>query len=192
MLRLTFPQHPASLFPPLKKRSAGRENPSIRKASKRLYLAFFYAQNLSMAGDAWARFGAAGPLASRFLTLCVVRRPSAVRSGRDGSKSNRKESVMANHVPGQNPPAVSLNTAMSAGPADLIPITSPVVERLPELLDVHRLAIHIHRSLLETGADLPAILSGWILAEAEGHLAEARRALEAVSETVAKGVRDHG
>lgn len=75
----------------------------------------------------------------------------------------------------------------SAHVADLIPITSPVIRHLPELLDVHRLAVGIHRSLSEPGAELSEVLSGWVLADARGYLEEAYRALAAVSRTVAKG-----
>jgi hypothetical protein len=71
-------------------------------------------------------------------------------------------------------------------PTDLMPITSPIVERLPELLDVHRLAVHLHQTLLETGADLPVVLSGWVEADTREHLMEARRALEAALRIVAK------
>jgi hypothetical protein len=74
-----------TLFGPSQKTKAGRENPSNLQASERLSWAFFYACTLSMAGGTWAGFGLAGVLKSRFLTPCIVRRPSAVRSGRDGS-----------------------------------------------------------------------------------------------------------
>jgi len=81
------------------------------------------------------------------------------------------------------------NTPSSA-PADLIPISSPVVAYLPELLDVHRLAVHIHHSLSGAGGDLPAILSGWVESEARGYLHEAFKALAAVSKIVAKGAAE--
>jgi hypothetical protein len=81
-----------------------------------------------------------------------------------------------------------LNTS-PANPADLIPITSPVVEHLPELLDVHRLAVHIHRTLLETGDDLPVVLSGWVHQDARGYLLEAHKALYAASQLIHQGGR---
>lgn len=79
---------------------------------------------------------------------------------------------------------------LSAHPADLIPITSPVVQHLPELLDVHRLAVHLHRTLLESGADPAVILSGWVEAEARGYLREAFKALSAASQIVANGMAE--
>jgi hypothetical protein len=73
-----------------------------------------------------------------------------------------------------------------ADPAD-IPITSPVVEYLPELLDVHRLTLHIHRQLIAMNGRLPEVLSGWVLDEARGCLCEAYKALCACSQIVQKG-----
>lgn len=68
----------------------------------------------------------------------------------------------------ENPAAIGLNP---------IQLTSSVGGRLPELMDVFRLSLGIHRTLSELGADLPIVLSGWVEAEAKGHLQEAARAL---------------
>jgi hypothetical protein len=71
-----------------------------------------------------------------------------------------------------------------------IPITSPVIEHLPELLDVYRLTLDIHREALATGADLPVILSGWVQADARAYLRNTLDALSAVYRTLAKGKAD--
>jgi hypothetical protein len=84
---LTKPTSRPILFALLQKTVAGRENPSNLKASKRLSMAFFYACILSMAGGAWAGFGLAGVLQSRFLTPCVVRRLIPCENGTGGSTS---------------------------------------------------------------------------------------------------------
>jgi hypothetical protein len=73
-----------------------------------------------------------------------------------------------------------------ADPTD-IPITSPVVEHLPELLDVHRLTLYIHRELIAMDGRLPEVLSGWVLEESRGCLREAYEALCACSQIVRKG-----
>lgn len=71
----------------LQKTAAGRGNPNNLKASKRLSMAFFYACILSMAGGAWAGFGLAGVLQSRFSTPCVVCRLIPCGNGPGGSTS---------------------------------------------------------------------------------------------------------
>lgn len=69
----------------LQKTAAGRGNPNNLKASKRLFVAFFYACFLFMAGGTWAGFGLAGVLESRFSTPCDVRRLPPCGNGTGGS-----------------------------------------------------------------------------------------------------------
>jgi hypothetical protein len=57
--------------------------------------------------------------------------------------------------------------------ADLIPVHSPILEHLPELSEVSRLLLDIHNAGAEYGADLPAILSGWLREDVRGQLQEA-------------------
>ncbi|WP_317963397.1 hypothetical protein [Methylocaldum szegediense] len=82
---LTKPTSRPILFALLQKTVAGRGNPNNLKATKRLTMAFFYACFLSMAGGAWAGFGLAGVLESRFSTPCVVRRLIPRGNGTGGS-----------------------------------------------------------------------------------------------------------
>jgi hypothetical protein len=88
-------------------------------------------------------------------------------------KAYTGDSVTRNELP----PALSLEIA----------VDSPVVGRLPSLLEVHRLALHLHRTLLETGDRLPVILSGWVVTDTKGYLDEARRNLENALKTVQAG-----
>jgi hypothetical protein len=68
-----------------------------------------------------------------------------------------------------------------------IPINSPVVRLLPGLLDVHRLALHLHARLEESGDDLHRILDGWVLAELKAQLDLSRQSLEAAARIVERG-----
>jgi hypothetical protein len=88
-------------------------------------------------------------------------------------KAPTGDSVTRNELP----PALSLE----------ITANSPVAFRLPELLEVHRLTLHLHRTLLEAGDRLPFILFGGIVADTKHYLDEAKRNLENALKTVQAG-----